>query len=354
MFLAIKIKLFIQNRKHGITVIKILSPIFFSLLSIMIMHYPLRFNDIYFDLRDVPIFTYSYIIGWKYGPLSIILPAIYRLYIGGPNAQLGILLGVLLPCLIGCYFHNSNELEPVLTNIDLKKFIKAYIVFHVIHKLLMLSLDISFTTWLTVSAIMTVMSIIAAVSISLMINDANENFNIKNKLEYQSNHDFLTKLPNLRCFISQVNELIKKRTDIAIAMIDIDFFKNYNDTHGHPAGDKVLRNLAVILENQTRNSQDLIARYGGEEFIVCFTNISDYQMAYTLAERIRKSIEEYPFEGQETQPNGTLTVSIGVSIISGDKTLEEGIQQADEALYKSKRTGRNKVSFYENIASSCI
>jgi len=128
---------------------------------------------------------------------------------------------------------------------------------------------------------------------------------------------------------------------LAVMMLDVDGFKQFNDTYGHPQGDLLLQTIAHILRANVR-SVDHVGRYGGEEFIVILPETS-YAEACALAERIRKAVEDTPFA---TGNGHTIrkTVSIGLAAHSHEvKTSAELLQQADEALYRAKRAGKNRV-----------
>lgn len=168
--------------------------------------------------------------------------------------------------------------------------------------------------------------------------------------EKQAITDGLTEIYNYRSFHRQLEREIKRSLrhwlKMSLIMIDIDFFKHYNDTHGHPAGDKILRQLADVFRRSTRSS-DLVARYGGEEFVIILPE-TPKQAAYKMAEKIRKMVEEESFPNEHTQPNGALTISIGVATFPDDaQSPDELIQHADKQLYCAKQTGRNKVCMEE-------
>jgi len=132
----------------------------------------------------------------------------------------------------------------------------------------------------------------------------------------------------------------KEKKIFTVALIDIDHFKCVNDKYGHIIGDRVLIDLAKLLQNNSRDS-DTVGRWGGEEFMIIYENISA-QSAYRFIERIRKAIESYDFVTAETQ-----TVSIGIAQYSGeDITIKEFIDQADQALYQAKNSGRNQTVVY--------
>ena len=131
---------------------------------------------------------------------------------------------------------------------------------------------------------------------------------------------------------------------LSILMLDIDFFKKVNDTYGHAAGDIVLEEVARIIKSCTRNV-DTAARYGGEEFVVMLNNTTP-SAAMTIAERIRKLVEDKVilYDGQNIE----VTISIGVSSYNFDNESAKSIvERADNALYESKRNGRNRVTLSE-------
>lgn len=131
------------------------------------------------------------------------------------------------------------------------------------------------------------------------------------------------------------------RTRCSVAMLDLDHFKRYNDTHGHPAGDRVLQELAELLRSEAREA-DVVARYGGEEFVQVMPE-TGAEEARESAERIRRAVEAREFPGEEVLPEG-ITVSLGVAALpTHAETAEELVQVADEALYQAKEGGRNRV-----------
>lgn len=142
-----------------------------------------------------------------------------------------------------------------------------------------------------------------------------------------------------------INSSGEEKETLSILMIDIDFFKNINDTYGHAAGDIVLEEVAKIIKSCTRNA-DTAARYGGEEFVVMLNNTSA-SAAMAVAERIRKSVEEKSimYDGKKIN----VTISIGVSSYNFDlESAKSIVERADNALYESKQNGRNRVTLSKN------
>jgi diguanylate cyclase (GGDEF)-like protein len=161
-----------------------------------------------------------------------------------------------------------------------------------------------------------------------------------------SRKDGLTELYNHR-FFHQLLETEIARAErynrvVSLIMIDIDDFKTYNDSHGHPAGDVALRRLAQLLKQSSRNC-DFAARYGGEEFAIIVPEVSA-DSARRMAERLLKLIDESEFEGEAVMPGGRLTISIGVATFPMQAASKsELVEHADQALYRAKGLGKNRV-----------
>jgi len=156
----------------------------------------------------------------------------------------------------------------------------------------------------------------------------------------------MTELHNYRYFEMRLKEEVMRHSrtkqEVSLIILDIDFFKNYNDTLGHQAGDEVLRKLGVILKDTVREN-DIVARYGGEEFAVILPGVEPVG-AMILADRIRENVDNNKFANQEIQPKGNLTISVGVATLPDQaKDAKDLIYKADTALYTAKRSGRNQV-----------
>ncbi len=137
----------------------------------------------------------------------------------------------------------------------------------------------------------------------------------------------------------------RKKFPVSVVMIDIDYFKNYNDLNGHQKGDKVLIDVVKTLMTNIRG-YDIVARYGGEEFVIVLPH-ANLKSATKKAELIRQKIRDFVFFNEGMQPNGNLTISLGVATFPNN-TLDskELLHKADLALYKSKADGRDKTTAY--------
>jgi diguanylate cyclase (GGDEF)-like protein len=171
------------------------------------------------------------------------------------------------------------------------------------------------------------------------------------KIQKLSQMDDLTGLSNRRVFqdrlLQEINRLDRTEKPLSLILLDIDHFKQFNDSYGHQAGDMVLKQLAVIITTQCRcASIDICCRYGGEEFAIIMPEL-ELHKAVKAAERLRSAVERAAFSFDAGNTEGKVTVSIGVAGVTDKEDIspEELVKKADEALYLSKRTGRNRVSY---------
>lgn len=183
---------------------------------------------------------------------------------------------------------------------------------------------------------------------NLMLRQANT------RLEALARTDELTGLCNRRHFMTQLGfEVTRGRRTVhqfTLIMLDLDNFKHFNDTNGHPMGDALLRSFSQLLV-QTLRQTDLVGRYGGEEFIIMLLDTSPEEGVRT-AEKLRASIESASFSGGDKQPGGRVTASLGAAFFPADaQTEHELIDCADRALYLSKEQGRNSVSTWSKVIS---
>lgn len=167
-----------------------------------------------------------------------------------------------------------------------------------------------------------------------------------------ANTDGLTGLYNHRFFYDCLSEHVSKSksvgAELSLLFIDIDDFKYYNDLYGHQKGDEVLRSISSIMSDTVVDSAHL-ARYGGEEFAILLPGM-DEEQAIQQAEKLRSSVQEHYFEGQNRLPGGTLTISIGVSTFPlKANTDAELLKSADDACYRAKFLRKNRVEAYYSI-----
>jgi diguanylate cyclase (GGDEF)-like protein len=174
----------------------------------------------------------------------------------------------------------------------------------------------------------------------------------ESQFKYLASHDPLTGAMNRRSFMERAAMELKNaallKAPCGISMMDIDFFKKFNDTYGHLAGDEVLRHVVRIIGSLLRKN-DFLGRYGGEEFVFLFSNV-DEATGLQIAERVREAIQNSPISLENGQV--TITASFGVAMAGYNATQDDNyieilIDNADSALYQAKHEGRNKVVCYK-------
>ena len=193
--------------------------------------------------------------------------------------------------------------------------------------------------------------LVARVNIQLELKELRETLEDKNRqLQEMANRDGLTGLFNHRYFHEQLSKdfLRAKRYHeyLSCVLLDIDFFKKFNDTYGHQTGDVVLSTLGEVIEDSIRDS-DLAARYGGEEFALVLYH-TDEPGAFHVADRLRQMVESHEVRDKDDVLH--VTISVGVATFPSEKirSAKELIECADKALYKAKDNGRNRVEMFDN------
>ncbi|RKF22210.1 GGDEF domain-containing protein [Alginatibacterium sediminis] len=166
------------------------------------------------------------------------------------------------------------------------------------------------------------------------------------KMLFQSQYDQLTRLHNRHHYEEQLEHYWslcqRANSPLSVILIDVDFFKPFNDAYGHVAGDRCLSEIAALLKRAMIRRHDVLARYGGEEFVIVLPN-TDAIGAQTLIQRIQKLIFEAHIQHQYSKVSNQVTVSMGVCcmIPSAQQSARQLVEKADQALYKAKETGRN-------------
>ena len=171
----------------------------------------------------------------------------------------------------------------------------------------------------------------------------------RDQLKLMSSIDALTEVANRRRFDEYLHlewrRAIRSKYPISLLMIDIDYFKSYNDTYGHQKGDDCLRAVASEIEQHLRRPADMVARYGGEEFSVILPETPSYS-ASSLAKRIWSGVGNLNIEHTGSARIGHLTISIGAATTIPDEnqSISQFIENSDKNLYKSKSEGRNRIT----------
>jgi diguanylate cyclase (GGDEF)-like protein len=177
------------------------------------------------------------------------------------------------------------------------------------------------------------------------------------ELDLQASTDGLTGVANRRYlneFVArELARSIRENTMLSVIMVDLDFFKSFNDNYGHLAGDECLKQVAHKLRETVKRPADLVARYGGEEFAIILPN-TDVEGAARIAEACRKNIEDLRIVHSGSSVSDVVTISLGVAVYRGKQSDEVTalFAEADSALYKAKQLGRNRVVIFGRNADS--
>jgi len=224
-----------------------------------------------------------------------------------------------------------------------------------VSSLLVLGVDLAYTFSEPIYIIFEIDLIICAVffltawALGYYVKIENEHIE---RLENLINIDSLTGLYNHRYFYDELEKKLseskKNKRPLALILMDLDHFKQYNDCFGHQAGDVVLKQVGEILSGLA-TPKAMFARYGGDEFAVILTDCTDEEV-FVFGEKIRKVIEYTKFEGEEQLYQGKLTMSVGISVYHHDTGGDEDlIKCADDALYRAKFYNRNRVEVYTSV-----
>jgi diguanylate cyclase (GGDEF)-like protein/PAS domain S-box-containing protein len=180
--------------------------------------------------------------------------------------------------------------------------------------------------------------------------DISDRKRLEDELLHLSITDDLTGLFNQRFFFATLNREVESAVrygqSLALILLDLDFFKQFNDNFGHLEGDKALQKVGSVLQNMIRTT-DLACRYGGEEFVILLPR-AGYEQSYAVAERVRKGISELVFKSKNSPliESAKLTASFGIALFKDNMTGRQLLQLADQAMYQAKKRGRNRVFFW--------
>lgn len=185
----------------------------------------------------------------------------------------------------------------------------------------------------------------------MLFSDTIEQQNVK--LEHMSLSDGLTNIANRRALdvrlLHDIELSVRKKSHVAVLLMDIDFFKLYNDNYGHAAGDECLKKIASVIKHSLKRSSDFVARYGGEEF-ACVLPDTELLGAAAIAEQLLHSIRDANVEHKFSKIGDSITLSIGVAVSGPERVLlpDQLLKQADKALYLAKSKGRNQYCISTN------
>lgn len=309
----------------------------FGVGSVFAMMAPTRVADgVMVDTRALIVAFAAAFGGWPAALVAVAIGSSYRLWLGGIGAVPGA-MGIVVAALLGLGWRYC--LRP-------KGRVKArhlVVLGLVVSSYLVTSTVMGYTTVASLIGIIAPYMVVASVFASVLLGSfvERELTQIEREQAWKTRAltDSLTALPNRRAFERGIAGLRPDNLEAALLVIDLDHFKAVNDSHGHAAGDHVLKQVSMILRSKMRG-HDLLSRVGGEELAVLLPDTGAVK-AQEIAERLRKAIETLVIDwhGQAI----TITASIGVAVDPGGLSSKELFVQADAALYAAKRGGRNRV-----------
>ncbi|MBP0617304.1 GGDEF domain-containing protein [Jiella mangrovi] len=299
-------------------------------------------DGLIFDMRHVFL-----ILAATYGgvPAAILMAAAtlaYRLFVGGPGVPAGV-VGIVLCTLLGIAIAQWSRIGGLTRT-------QRLVLMGLCASLSLAGLAVTpqETAVIVLShagPIFVIANFVGVVLTATMLDHEQARVMREQALAEDASHDALTGLVNRRSFDRRAPEVIAKARaqgrPCSLLLVDIDYFKRVNDTHGHPAGDAVLRAVADIL-NARSGTSGMAARLGGEEFAILLPGVDEIS-ARRKAERLRTEVAETSHDVGDAKIS--VTVSIGIdTIIDDGRPFQEAFSRADAALYRAKQTGRNRVT----------
>ncbi|WP_064093958.1 diguanylate cyclase [Rossellomorea aquimaris] len=332
-------------RKNRLTMnspiwIKSVDGVLAGLLGIVLMHYSITVNELtILDLRHIPVILVAYYGGFLPTIVSAIVITIGRFFIA-VNFSSYVALFMMLMISIGAGF-----IVRFIRISPWKKWTILLVYSQMIFSIALYIVVDDYSLVLDFAVFHIISTLIGGYLTFYFVNYIRKTSERYYKYKENSQRDSLTGLYNVRSFDRYYNDMISvartEKETCAICLIDVDHFKQINDTHGHSAGDEVLKQLAKVLTGLTR-SGDTLSRNGGEEFSLLLPDCS-VEQAKEIATRVREAVYHHSFVLPDKKKI-QLTVSIGVSVYNGGKEKHDSMfQQADDALYRAKRNGRNIV-----------
>lgn len=308
-------------------------------LGIILMIYSVKVGpDIIIDFRYIPVLLTAIYSGWFPAIFASILVGGFRvLYFGVSEPSVIAMLNMLLAGIGFCFVSNKKISRK-------KKWLYSMIyLLAVTSAALLIVLKFSLL-FLEITSMFCLANIVVAWVAFLYAEYLGEFIRLHHDLKYDAAKDFLTGLNNVRQFDASFRDVsrsaLKKGKRLSLLFIDIDYFKNINDTYGHMAGDAILQGIAGILTDSFRSS-DIVSRNGGEEFSVLLMDCPSRQ-AMKIAEKLMNSVENHEFAVSE-KTSLHITISVGVSTYpETTKSVSRLLEDADSALYEAKRNGRGK------------
>lgn len=306
-----------------------------SAAVISMFYLPIRFNHYWVDMRMIPLVFIAYIQGWKKALPTLLVASVWRFFMGGAGMVPGVLFGMIGPTLISLAFHHRSKIDKIY--IERIGIIIACWLFSDLP--IIYIIPNGWEIFKSTAFIRGSSFVITATILYMFITQDRQRRTLNEELEKLAAEDPLTNLFNKRKFYEVVHRKITTlQPKHFLAMLDIDHFKQINDTHGHLIGDRILILLSNILKKYM-NDNVTIGRYGGEEFIIYIGNSTNDEAKEIIEEIIQEiRLTSFPISNSETIH---ITVSMGLTEMNDYLSLLSNVNQADQNLYMAKRNGRD-------------
>lgn len=331
-----------QKSRLSEKVFPFLIVLLFSTVIICMFYLPINIDGYKFDLRLIPLIFLAMFRGWKITIATLTIACIWRYFMGGVGTLPGIFAGMVGPTIfVLLYYALKKEV-----NTQYEKVLILTVCCLISDFPIVFIIPNGWEVFKGFFLIRYTSFIIVAFTYYSFIQAEHKKEYYKSKLEQMAWYDQLTNLYNRKKFTEQIEvKKLSLEKNCYIAMIDIDYFKQINDTYGHIAGDDVLIQLAKIFKQQ-QDDQIMFGRYGGEEFIV-YLEADTLNDAISTLEHLQQIVRDTSFL-TDGNPAIHITLSIGLTPLEMDASLNDVIYKADHLLYIAKEQGRDRlVSFNE-------
>lgn len=343
IYMQIRMKLELEKKRYISSVL--IDGIAGGILGYILMFFAIQVtSETMVDLRFIPVMLVVLFIGVPQAVISAILIILARFLFGFTTSAVAAMV-LMIILIIGFILILKVEKAINLKNNSYKTSFYMILFSNIVFSVIISYLVKDGELLASLISIYWVVAIVGGLTSVFFVEYIRKTQYLLMKYKEDSTTDFLTGLNNVRQFDGIWNALVgnaaAKNERLSLLMIDIDHFKNVNDTYGHPVGDKILIELGKVLTDTTR-SFDVVSRNGGEEFSVILPDCP-HQQAIEIAERIRKAVEQNEFE---VSPKETISITVSIGVATYPETVSDTVEIvdiADEGLYKAKRTGRNKV-----------
>ncbi|WP_164985124.1 diguanylate cyclase [Ammoniphilus sp. CFH 90114] len=320
-----------------------------SLAVIAMFYLPIQYGEYRFDLRLIPLVFLALRWGLRVGLTVLFITSAWRLALGGEGSMPGVVFGMILPVCFAILYSSLTQYKG-----KAKSLMFIFTVCWLISDLpIIVFVPDGWTVFKEIFIIRYVTFIIIVYVLYLFIVDSERQIQFKEKLQYLAEHDDLTGLYNMRCFVEKIQQYRRnaKQTPYLV-MVDVDYFKAINDTYGHLNGDLILKGVAELIRNKLLNNINItveLGRYGGEEFILFISGMESEVNILRVLEELRQEIEKNHFYSLNQKEAIRVTVSMGVSKIKNWDNIYQTVEAADQSLYISKEHGRNRICLEESL-----